>query len=170
MYVVARRLAAGEIVGPRDGWLAFRQMLAPAWRWGLANLVVVGVILGNFWAYQDSVGWGWTALRLAWGAIAVLWLAANLFFWPFWLAQSDRRLVLAWRNSLLLFLKSPGLGVTLFIFCLALSVGSVLVTLPLAVGLMAWLALVGVLAVEVALGRATAGTPAADPGVEIELI
>jgi hypothetical protein len=107
---------------------------------------------------------------LAWGAIAVLWLAANLFFWPFWLAQSDRRLTLAWRNSLLLFLKSPGLGVTLFIFCLVLSVGSVLVTLPLAVGLMAWLALVGVLAVEVALGRATAGTPAADPGVEIELI
>jgi hypothetical protein len=169
MYVIARRLAAGEVLSPRDGWLAFRQMAWPAWRWGLVNLVVIVVILGNFWAYQDFVGWGWTALRLAWGAIAVLWLVANLFYWPFWLAQSDRRLVLALRNSLLLFLKSPGLGLALLLACLALSVVSVLVTVPLAVGLMAWLALVGVLAVDAALGHAPAAPAAANPGVEIEL-
>jgi hypothetical protein len=168
MYVVARRVAAGEVVGPRDGWLALRQMAWPAWRWGLANVVVIGAILGNFWAYQDFLGWGWTALRLAWGAIAVLWLAANLFYWPFWLAQSDRRMVIALRNSLLLYLKAPGLGMTLLLACLALSAASVLVTAPLAVGLMAWLALVGVVAVDAALDRAPL-EPAADPGVEIEL-
>jgi hypothetical protein len=45
----------------------------------------------------------------------------------------------------------------------------VLVTVPLAVGLMAWLALVGVLAVDAALGHAPAAPAAANPGVEIEL-
>jgi hypothetical protein len=169
MYVVARRLAAGEMLSLRDGWEALRQMMGPAWRWGVVNVVVVGVVLGNFWAYQDFLGWGWTALRLAWGAIALLWLAANLFYWPFWLAQSDRRLVIALRNSLLLYAKSPGLGLTLFIACIALSVASVLVTVPLAVALMAWLALIGVQAVDVALGRATLEASETDPGVEIEL-
>lgn len=169
MYVAARAVADGKLVGPRDAWRALRQLWWPAWRWGLANLILAVVLAGNFWAYQDFTGWGWTGLRLAWGAIGALWVAANLFYWPFWLAQRDRRMIFALRNSLLLFLKAPGFGLSLLIACLLLSVASVLVTLPLAVALMSWLALVGVLAVESALGRAPLAPAGADPDVEIEL-
>ena len=47
--------------------------------------------------------------------------------------------------------KQPGLALTLVLISAFLCVISVLTTLPLAAALMAWLALIGVLAVEEAL-------------------
>jgi hypothetical protein len=109
------------------------------------------VVVGNFWAYQSAAGWGWTALRLAWGVIALVWLMINLFYWPFWLVQHDRRPHIALRNALLFLMRSPALALTVAAICAALAIGSVLVTLPLAAGLMVWLALLSTLAVDVEL-------------------
>jgi uncharacterized membrane protein YesL len=153
IYVIARRVADGELLTPRDGWNALRQMWRPAWAWGLANLLVIGVLVGNFWAYQAATGWGWTALRLAWGAIAVVWCAANLYYWPFWLAQHDRRLTVTLRNALVFLLRSPGLALTLAAVSAGLEVVAVATTLPLAAGLMVWLALIATQAVDAALLR-----------------
>ncbi len=55
------------------------------------------------------------------------------------------------RNSLVLMLKVPGFTLTLTVISALLIAVSVLTTLPLAIGLMAWLALIGVLAVDEAL-------------------
>jgi hypothetical protein len=151
MYVVARRLADGEIVEPRHGLEALRRMLAPAWVWGGLNLLIVGVVVGNFWLYQSATGWLWTGLRLAWGMIALGWFAVNLFYWPFWLAQDQRSPMLTFRNSFLFLAKQPGMALTLMLISALLIVVSVLTTLPLAAALMAWLALAGVLAVDEAL-------------------
>jgi len=168
MYVVARRAADGELVGPRDAWRALRAMLWPALGWGALNLLLAVVICVNFIVYGSAPGLAWAALRLAWGTLATLWFAMNLFYWPFWLAQTDRRLVLAFRNALLLYLKAPGFGLTLLLLCTALIIVSVLVTLPLAVALMSWLALIGVLAVDSALHRPQSVAP--DMGVELDVL
>jgi len=106
-------------------------------------------------------------LRLAWGIIATLWFALNLFYWPFWLSQKDQRLRIALRNAFVLYIKSPGFGLTILIVCALLVAVSIALTLPLAVGLMAWLALIGVLAVESALRPAES---AGDSSFEMELI
>jgi uncharacterized membrane protein YesL len=151
MYVLARRVVDGELLDLRDGWQALRQMWWPAWRWGLVNGVVLAALIGNFWAYQAFTGWGWTALRLAWGVAGVLWLTVNLFYWPFWLAQADRRMTVTLRNGLVTVAKAPVLSLTLLALCALLVTISVLVTLPLAAALMAWLALIGTLAVDHAL-------------------
>jgi len=169
MYVIARRVADNELLDLRDGWQALRQMWWPAWRWGLVNLVVLAALVGNFYAYQGFTGWVWVALRLVWGAIGVLWLAVNLFFWPFWLAQADQRLTTTLRNGLLVVAKSPGLSLTLLVVCAGLVTASVLLTLPLAAALMAWLALVGTLAVDLALSAKPAQPVVPDQGVESEL-
>lgn len=168
MYVIARRVADDELLDLGDGWQALRQMWWPAWRWGLVNLIVLVTLVGNFYAYQAFSGWGWVALRLLWGAIGVVWLAVNLFYWPFWLAQSDQRLTTTLRNGLLLLARSPGLSLTLLVICVLLATASVLLTLPLAVALMAWLALAGTLAVDRALSANPSRpiTPAA--GEELE--
>jgi uncharacterized membrane protein YesL len=166
MYVLARRLADGELIEFRHGWQALRQMLWPAWQWGALNLVIVVAVVGNFRFYSSTPGLLWSALRLAWGIIATLWFAVNLFYWPFWLAETDRRLGLTLRNGLLLFLKTPGLGLTILVICTLLIVVSVLLTLPLAVGLMAWLALIGVAGVDAALHSTQTAGP--DTGVEME--
>ena len=151
MYVIARQLADGEFIGPRHGLEALHRMLGPAWVWGAINLLIVGVLLGNFWLYQSATGWLWTCLRLIWGAIALGWFTINLFYWPFWLAQEQRSPQLTFRNSFLFLVKRPGLALTLMLISAFLIVASVLTTLPFAAALMAWLALIGVLAVEEAL-------------------
>jgi len=151
MYAIARQLADGELIEPRHGLQALRRMFAPAWVWGAINLLIVGVLVGNFWLYQSATGRLWTGLRLVWGVIALGWFAVNLFYWPFWLAQEQHSLQLTFRNSFLFLAKRPGLALTLMLISALLIVVSVLTTLPLAAALMAWLALIGVLAVEEAL-------------------
>jgi uncharacterized membrane protein YesL len=151
MYAMARRLADGELIEPRHGLEALRRMFGPALVWGAINLLIVGVVLGNFWLYQSATGWLWTGARLVWGLIALGWFAVNLFCWPFWLAQEQHSLRIAFRNSFLFLSKRPGLALTLVGLSAFLIVVSVLTTLPLAAALMSWLALIGVLAVEEAM-------------------
>src|SRR5688572_1110008 len=151
MYVIARQLANGELIEPRHGLNALRRMFAPAWMWGAINLLIVGAVVGNFWFYQSATGWLWIGLRLVWGVIALGWFAINLFYWPFWLAQEQHSLQLSFRNSFLFLAKRPGLALTLMLISALLIVVSVFTTLPLATALMAWLALIVVLAVEEAL-------------------
>jgi uncharacterized membrane protein YesL len=168
MYAIARRIADGELVGARDAWLALRQMFWPAWGWGLLNGIMAVVIVSNFAAYGSAPGLTWAALRLAWGTIATLWFAINLFYWPFWLAEAEPRLVLTWRNAALLIFKSPGFALTLSVLCAMLIVISVAVTLPFAMALISWLALIGVLAVDVALKRP--GRVGPEPDIELEAL
>ena len=151
MYAIARRLADGELIEPRHGLEALRRMFGPGWVWGAINLLIVGVVVGNFWLYQSATGWLWAGARLVWGVIGLGWFAVNLFYWPFWLAQEQHSLPVTFRNSFLFLAKRPGLALTLVVISVILIVVSVLTTLPLAAALMAWLALIGVLAVEEAL-------------------
>jgi uncharacterized membrane protein YesL len=151
MYVIARRLADGELIEPRHGLEALRRIFGPGLVWGSINLLIVGVLVGNFWLYQSATGWLWTGARLVWGVIGLGWFAVNLFYWPFWLAQEQHSLQITLRNSFLFLAKRPGLALTLVGISAILIVVSVLTTLPLAAALMAWLALIGVLAVEEAL-------------------
>jgi len=170
MYAIARRVADGATVGPKDAWFALRQMFWPAWGWGLLNGILAVVVVSNFAAYGSAPGLVWATLRLAWAAIAALWFAINLFYWPFWLAQADRRLVLTLRNASLFLFKTPGFALTLVVLSTMLIVISVGVTLPLAVGLIAWLALIGVLAVDVALKRPGMVTADADADIELDAL
>ncbi len=165
MYVVARRVAHGELVSLQQTWLDLRRMFLPAWKWGAINAVVAVAVVGNFWFYRDVFGWGWILLRLAWGTIALGWFAVNLFYWPFWLAQETRSTRTTLRNATLFLMKEPGFALTLVLINVTLIIASILLTLPLAALMMAWLALIGALAVEEALHPHEQ-----DDGVTIELI
>ena len=151
MYLIARRVADDELLELRHGWEALRQMFLPAWKWGAVNLLMLIVLGTNFVGYRMQTGLGWTMLRMVWGTIALAWFAMNLFYWPFWLAQSDRRLLTTYRNSALMLMKKPALGMTLMLVSALVILISVAVTLPFAAALMTWLALLGVLAVDEAL-------------------
>lgn len=164
MYILARRIADGEFVGPGDGLLALRQMFWPAWKWGMPNLVIAIIFGVNFLFYWGAPGTGWAALRWLWGLVALVWFGLNLFYWPFWLAQSDRRLVTTYRNVAVFILKAPVFALTLVILSLGLVVSSLLTALPLVTVLMAWLALMGVLAIDEALKRDKRGVVNARTG------
>lgn len=148
MYVIARRFVDGELTTPRHGWEAVRQVAVPGLRWGAINLVVVLAVVGNFWAYRDATGMVWILLRLTWATIGLGWFVVNLYFWPFWLVQEDQKLRTTWRNSVFFVMKRPGFALAVAASSGLLIIVSVLVTLPLAAALMAWIALIGVLAID----------------------
>ncbi len=153
MYVIARRVADDELIDPRHGLEAFREMFVPAWKWGLVNLAILIPLFANFIFYSQQVGTGWTVLRLVWGSLGSFWFAVNIFYWPFWLAQSDQRVVTTLRNSAILVLRAPFFAFTLAIVSGLLIIGSFAVAIPLAAALMAWLALIGIVAVDKELER-----------------
>ena len=151
MYVIAGRVSDDELISPCDGWAALRKMFLPAWKWGAVNLLLLAVLTLNFWGFRHAEGLGWASLRLLWTLVALGWFAINLFYWPLWLNQTDRRMVNTYRNCLVLLFRLPIFTLALTAMCAVLVVGGVLLTLPLVVALMAWLALIGTLAVEDAL-------------------
>ena len=153
MFVIARRVAAGEYLDFGDGLRALREMFFPAWKWGAITLILIVVIGVNLWFYQAAAGLLWDVLRLVWITIGLLWFGMSLFYWPFWLAQADRRVSVTLRNSALFMARRPGVTLILVLSGLAVAVGSTLITLPLVVALMAWLALLGTVAVNDELRR-----------------
>lgn len=148
MYVVAQKVVDKEYLELRPLWTDLRKMFLPGLTWGIANIVVVGVTVVNFIAYQNMFGTIWSILRIVWGCIALAWISANLFYWPFWLVQSDRRMVTTYRNSFVFLLKNPGFGFSVVALSIVLIILCVLTILPLIVLLISWLALIGVLAVD----------------------
>ncbi len=152
MYAVARRLAEGEHLFGRALWDDFRGVFWRAWQWGLANVVVVGIALGNFYAYRSFSGPGWGLLKLLWGAILVGWLLVQVFYWPLFYEQEDRSFRTTLANSAKMLLLNPSFGLFIGLFSLALAAAGVLFGIPLGTALMAWLALIGTYAVRDRLG------------------
>jgi uncharacterized membrane protein YesL len=148
MYVLAGRLADGELVEFSHFARALRQHLAPAWRWGFLNLLVYAAVLVNFYAYQGFSGGLWTFLRIVWAAIGLIWFVLNLFYWPFWLRQEDRSFRATIRNCLVLAGRRPLQTLILGLLCLFLAIFGILTTLPLAACLISWLALIGTVGVQ----------------------
>ncbi|HZY42955.1 MAG TPA: hypothetical protein VFF59_13270, partial [Anaerolineae bacterium] len=122
-------------------------------KWGALNLIVSGLVVGNFWLYQNFVGAPWIILRIIWGTIGLGWLAICLFDWPLWLAQEDRSVRATVRNVFLFLAKRPGFSLALVVVSAIITAASVLITIPLATSLMAWLALIGTLAVDAEIVR-----------------
>jgi uncharacterized membrane protein YesL len=151
MYVVAKKVVEKDYLELRSILPDLQRMFFPGITWGFANMLVIGVIVINFITYQDASGWTWGILRIVWGLVVLLWLGANLFYWPFWLAQTDRRLVTTYRNSFILLLKKPGLTLPLLAISITLAVVGTILIVPLVMVLISWIALIGVLAVEEAL-------------------
>jgi hypothetical protein len=100
----------------------------------------------------------WTALRLFWGAVALVWFMLNFFYWPFWMAQEDKSLKTTYANAFRFFLLQP--WTTLMLLAVAgIVLGlSAWVVFPLTVGVVMWLVLVGETAVSQSLAKARSET------------
>ena len=148
MYAVARNKVRGEYLSLNTGWNALRQFFKPALKWGVVYAVIVGAILVNFITFQEADGIAWGILRILWALVGIVWVAMNLFYWPFWMSQSDKRMTTTLRNTALFLLKRPGYSLFLVALCAILTILSILTTLPFIVLLISLLALIGALAVE----------------------
>ena len=148
VYAMAQKSYDGEYWGPHDAWDALWHLFWPAWRWGLLNGLFLLVVGFNLAAYRNDTAPLWGILRLIWLATLVIWLALNLFYWPFWLAQSDKSMRTTYANCGRFLLLNPWPALLLVVFSVMLAAISVATMLPFSLALICWLALIGIAAVQ----------------------
>lgn len=112
LFAVTNHVAHGGFARLAGFWDAFRQFFGPAWKWGIINLVAI-FILGYAALFYgsgvlDSVG---PLLSLLMWFLLGSWLFLQLFAFPMWLEQSDRRIGLALRNALVMLAQQIRLAV-----------------------------------------------------------
>ena len=153
LVAVAARVADGELVDLSEFWRALRGNFGVAWLWGLAQLLVYGVLGFNLVAYAGATGAGVLALRYAWTLMALAWFAINLYFWPLHFEQADRRFFTTLGNAVKMAGLNAGFTAAYALLALALIAVSTLTGLLLGAVLGSWLALWGTLVVRGLLRR-----------------
>lgn len=148
LFAICQKMVDDEPWDIQDVWRLYRQLFWPAWKWAIPNLLLISVLVANFYAYQGEQGGAWIGLRLFWGFFLAGWLILNLFYWPFWLVQEDRSLKTTYANAGRLFVLQP-VTVLLFTFVagIVITISFSLVFL-LAAGVMGWIALAAIVTVQ----------------------
>lgn len=153
VFAMARRTYDGEYWTPADAWAAFRELFAPAWLWALPNIVVISLSVYNINTFWNLPGGMWHGLRVVWLLGLLVWLALNLFYWPFYLAAENRSMRNTYANCGRFWLLHPATALVLFVVCLALGVVALPFALPIVLGAVFWIALVAEVAVRRSLER-----------------
>lgn len=148
MAVVADDLADGIRTGIAGWWGGFKRYFWVGVLWDVVNGVVFALAGIALWFYTQ---WDtdWSPLLVVFLLVmVVIWSYIQLLTPGYLIAQEEKKLGLAWKNSLLTLLASPGFclvscGVSLVILVLSMAT-----LLPLIIGAGPLLSLVSVLAVR----------------------
>ena len=151
MYVLAMRFIERDLIIPKDFFVELKHMFLPAWKWGALNLLIVGLFVINFIGSINEQGEIWFCLRYVWMGVGILWYILNLFYWPFWLSQEDRRLTNTYRNSFAMLLRMPMVIFSISLTTALLIFISFITLFPLALALMGWLSIIGILTIQWAI-------------------
>ncbi|NPV67121.1 MAG: YesL family protein [Anaerolineae bacterium] len=130
LFHATNRLAHGSGGNWRVFWEGFRQHFWLSWRWGLINAAVF-IVLGvsyEFYSQLEIPALSW----IRWPILiaGAIWAELQLFTFPLLLEQTDRRFLIATRNSAVLFLRCPGLALSALVPVLIIGAVSLLVFLP----------------------------------------
>lgn len=131
LFFYGNRIAHDEIASERDFLDALRRYWKPAWRWGVLNLLVIGLLTGDYFLTARLIDNMALASYVQGLYVALLagWLLLQLFTLPFLFEQEEPRLLQALRNAAVL------IGQNL-VFVLVLGV---LLVLSLAAGVLAFM-------------------------------
>lgn len=144
LFYTANQLTHNNPGSWRTFFHGFRIYLWRSWYWGLANLIVIPLLIVNMTYYSNLqevwVPWVQTLVVVA----AVFWAALQIYSIPLLFEQEQFNFRLALRNSLVIWLRRPlySLGVSLIVALLVLISTFIypLLWLFVTAGLIAWLA------------------------------
>ena len=132
LWNVANRVAQGKAIGWSDYFEGFRRYFWKAWGLALLNILVVIIVVTNLWFYtpgnapfeiHPTLGlW----MRALWMAVALLWLALQMYPLALLLEQEDQRLRVVLRNTTVIFIANPGFTLVLAALLLIVAVISTL--------------------------------------------
>ena len=151
LYHVSRRLTNIEVSEQttwRDFFEGMRQYWLKSWQLALGDLALGGVISFGFWFYfnLEHTMLRWVALPIFY--IFLVWLGMQLYLFPLLIEQSDKRIRLIFRNAFFLALGNVGLTAWLGLLLLAVILVSSVLTGPVLLILISFLAVAQTLAVQ----------------------
>lgn len=149
LFAMAQNTHEGAYWNAGNLWHAFRELFVPAWIWAMPNiLVAAGLALGPVSDWWGRSGVALAGLRVAWVALAALWLGLNLFYWPSWLGAVEPSLRAGYVGSIRFWRQSPIIAFYVFLVTLLVAAVSLPFMLPFVLGVAFWIALVAETAVH----------------------
>ena len=122
LFYYGNRVAHGETADERDFLRAIRVYWKPAWRWGIINLFVLGILIGDYSltakvvANSNAAHW----LQGLYVTLLLGWVLLQIFALPFLFEQEQPLVRQALRNSVV-FVRSNLIFVLVLTLLLALS-------------------------------------------------
>ena len=119
LYTCAHGLAYGESLEWKSFFAGIKQHFAASLRWSGANLLVFFTLAFYAWYFstdKSSLARSLSSFSVFPLVLGLLWWIVNMYTFPFMLVQEKPSYLNALRNSLVMFLKCPGIafGFTLF--------------------------------------------------------
>lgn len=146
--VAAADLVDGVRTGIAGWWAGFKQYFWQGLLWGWVNLALTFIFGIGLWFYtQLDTPWA-PLLMLVLLGMALFWGGMQLYTPGYLIAQVDKSLWLAWKNSFLTVLSAPGMTLVLAGFGLMITLASLGLLLPTFLGTGVLLGLFSVLAVN----------------------
>jgi hypothetical protein len=136
LFHYGNQIARGEVAGVDDFLRGIRRFWGTGWRWGILNLVVVGLLVGDFLLTgrlsQSPAGQFAQGFYLA---VLAAWLLLQLFSLPFLFEMEDQDVMVALRNGALMIGRNPVFSLALAAFSISiLAFGVLLFMLSAAAG------------------------------------
>ncbi len=151
----ANRIAHGESANERDFLQAIRTYWAPGWRWGLVNLLIIGLLTGDYYLtarLTDNTDLA-SLIQGLYVTLLSAWLLLQLFTLPFLFEQTQPLVLQALRNAAVFIGRNLVFVLVLaFLLVLSLVAGTLAFMLTLAFGA-AFLAFAGNRAVVEHIGE-----------------
>jgi uncharacterized membrane protein YesL len=123
LHWYSNQLAHEEAVDHTDYWHAIKRFFKLGWRWGIANLLIVAFLVGDYWITYQAQDFSGKKLVLGlYVALLIFWLLMQFYALPFLFEQTELKLSQAWNNALVLISRNLP-----FVIILALSVSLIMV-------------------------------------------
>jgi len=144
MYCVTNRVAHGKTFHFSDFVEGIKKFWWRSVLWILGNALLVFLVLFSLNFYTALLEGLWAVLAGGFFlGLLGLWLATQMYFWPFLVEQKEPKTLMAWRNSAYLLLANPIYALFIGSFTLLFTVISAAIPLVLIFVGMAVIALLG---------------------------
>ena len=129
-------------------WNGFKQYLMKSLGWGAINLVVILILVTNVWFYYNSQLVSAPFLTVVTILMGVLWFIWQFFSVSCFFLQEEKTFKVAWKNGFVTILKQPLYALIVSMVMLALLVLSFYFYIPLVLGSIPLIAILGLKAVQ----------------------
>jgi uncharacterized membrane protein YesL len=148
IYYISYELVGGQSLGLSGFIEGIRKYFLKSWAWALVNLLVFVIIYSNILFYGNSE-WIWVrGMPLVMLILGLVWVVVQFYALPFLMHQDDKSLKIAWRNAYVIAVLNPGYTAVIFGFALLVTVLSLIFMLPLFLGVVPLVAVLGAQAVK----------------------